>query len=71
VVQKTVATGNTLDGIDTDDADTVVKANSANGNGQFDGQLGIEAVSAANDGGANSAHGNRDPDECSAVIACA
>lgn len=63
LVQGNLATQLFDDGIDVDAPGTVVRANTANDNGD----LGIEAVERVIDGGGNRASGNGNPLQCTNV----
>jgi parallel beta-helix repeat protein len=60
LVQGNLALGATDDGIDVDNATTLVQRNTANHNGD----LGIEAVAGVTDLGGNRASGNGNPLQC-------
>jgi parallel beta-helix repeat protein len=62
-VSKNIASFNSDDGIDTDNAQTTITGNIADHNGD----LGIEAVSGTTDGGGNLASGNGNPAQCTGV----
>ena len=64
LVQGNLATQLFDDGIDVDAPGTVVRANTANDNGD----LGIEAVEGVIDGGGNRASGNGNPLQCLNVV---
>jgi hypothetical protein len=59
-----VANGSLDDGIDVDGPGTLVRANTANDNGD----LGIEAIEGTIDGGGNRASGNGNPLQCVNVV---
>lgn len=62
-VSDNLVTTSTGDGIDVDDAHTVVAGNRARRNAD----LGIEGTAGMTDGGGNRAHGNGDPRQCTHV----
>jgi large repetitive protein len=64
LIQRNVVVDALDDGIDADAPGTVIRANTANGNGD----LGIEAVEGVIDGGGNRASGNGNPLQCLNVV---